>query len=305
MPATPVVPTSSAACFSACCPPCPCTYCSSCSGGYSHYSSQRRCLESHYCRRGANRPLASLPLQVLCTPWPALPRRTGSPATPGPPTSVACASSTSFSVRSLLIYVNFTHGVIRLRTARRRATPALRLAPSCSLKARLKLPHLESDGPTPPVRQHDGVTIAETRSRHGFTYATELIPLPEGPWPVTHRDAAPALRAIDTTLDQGHWTPEPDVRNHPAGATGLLSFTVHEAHCQQAKQKDRRIWKDTYDAYQAAAWNLTGYFLAHSTRLVLPDQPLHIPQIKRQVGCLTFHMQLSHVLRVGHLVKRR
>ena len=93
-----------------------------------------------------------------------------------------------------------------------------RFAPGTLLlfEGTLRFPHLEPDGPTPPVRQHDGVTIAETRSRHGFTYATELIPLPEGPWPVTHRDAAaPALRAIDTTLpgahallDQGHWTPE-------------------------------------------------------------------------------------------------
>ena len=55
-------------------------------------------------------------------------------------------------------------------------------------------------------------------------------------------------------------------------------------------------------------WGLTGYFLdpdlfrllAHSARLQLPGQPLHIPRW-RQVGCLTFHMQLSHVLRVGHL----
>ena len=40
--------------------------------------------------------------------------------------------------------------------------------------------------------------------------------------------------------------------------------------------------------------------LAHSARLQLPEQPLHIP-LWRQTGCLTFHMQLSHVLRVGHL----
>ena len=142
------------------------------------------------------------------------------------------------------------------------------------------------------MRQHDGVTIAETRSLHGFTYATELIPLPEGPWPVTHSDAAaPALRAIDTTvpgahalLDQGHWTPDPDVRDHPAGVASLLPFIVHEAHCQQTEQKDRRLWKDAHDAHQAAPWGLTGYFLdpdlfrlqAHSAQL-LPEQPLHTP----------------------------
>ena len=56
-----------------------------------------------------------------------------------------------------------------------------RFAPSTLLpfEGTLKFPHLELDGPTPPVQQHDGVTIAEMRLRHGFTYATELIPLPE------------------------------------------------------------------------------------------------------------------------------
>ena len=77
-----------------------------------------------------------------------------------------------------------------------------RFAPGTLLlfEGTLKFPHLELDGPIPPVTQHDGVTIAEMRSRHGFTYATELIPLPEGPWPVTCNEAtAPALRAIDTS----------------------------------------------------------------------------------------------------------
>ena len=72
-----------------------------------------------------------------------------------------------------------------------------RFAPGTLLlfEGTLKVPHLELDGPTPPVRQHDGVTIAEARSRHGFTYATELISLPEGPWPVTHKEATvPAVR---------------------------------------------------------------------------------------------------------------
>ena len=40
--------------------------------------------------------------------------------------------------------------------------------------------------------------------------------------------------------------------------------------------------------------------LAHSVRLQLPEQPLQIPTWQ-QAGCLTFHLQLSHVLRVGHL----
>ena len=49
-----------------------------------------------------------------------------------------------------------------------------RFAPGTLLlfEGTLKFPHLEPDGPTPPVRQHDGVTIADTRSRHGFTYAS-------------------------------------------------------------------------------------------------------------------------------------
>ena len=37
-----------------------------------------------------------------------------------------------------------------------------------------------------------------------------------------------------------------------------------------------------------------------SARLQLPEQLLHI-LTWRQAGCLTFHLQLSHVLRVGHL----
>ena len=77
---------------------------------------------------------------------------------------------------------------------------------------------------------------------------------------------------------------------------------------KQAKQKDRRLWKDAHDAHQAAPWGLTGYFLdpdlfqllVHSSRLQLPAQPLHTPWW-RQTGCLIFHMHLSHVLRVGHL----
>ena len=155
------------------------------------------------------------------------------------------------------------------------------------------------------------------RGRHGITHATERILLPEGPWPLTPRDhvTVPTLRAIDPTqpganalLDQGQWTHEPDVRDTPPGTKGLLPFIVHEAHCQQAKQKDKHAWKRAHDAYQAAPFALTGYFLdpdlfqmlAHSARLQLPEQPLHIPRW-RQAGCLTFHLQLSHVLRVGHL----
>ena len=125
----------------------------------------------------------------------------------------------------------------------------------------------------------------------------------------------PTLRAIDPTqpganafLDQGLWTHEPDVRDIPPGTTGLPPFIVHEAHCQQAKQKDKQAWKKSHDAYQAAPFALTRYFLdpdlfqmlAHSARLQLPEQPLHIPSW-RQAGCLTFHLRLSHVLRVGHL----
>ena len=91
-------------------------------------------------------------------------------------------------------------------------------------------------------------------------------------------------------------------------ATGLFPFIAHEAHCLQAKQKDKHLWKTAHDANQAAPWGLTGYFLdpdhfqmlAHSARLQLPEEPLHIPTW-RQAGCLTFHLQLSHILRVGHL----
>ena len=83
----------------------------------------------------------------------------------------------------------------------------------------------------------------------------------------------PTLGAIEPTqprvnalLDHGQWTHKPDVRDPLPTATGL-------SHLFQ--------------------------MLAHSARL--PGEPLHIPTW-RQAGCLTFHLQLSHVLRVGHLL---
>ena len=68
-------------------------------------------------------------------------------------------------------------------------------------------------------------------------------------------------------------------------ATGLLPFIVHEAHCQQAKQKDRHAWKTAHDANQATPWGLTGYFLdpdlfqmlAHSARLQLSSSSTFRP----------------------------
>ena len=55
-----------------------------------------------------------------------------------------------------------------------------RFAPGTLLlfKGELTFSHLNQDGPTPPVTQQDGVTIAVRRGRHSFTHATERIPLP-------------------------------------------------------------------------------------------------------------------------------
>ena len=48
-------------------------------------------------------------------------------------------------------------------------------------------------------------------------------------------------------LDLGQWTHEPDVRDILPTATGLLPFIVHEAHCQQAKQKDKHAWQTAHN----------------------------------------------------------
>ena len=174
-----------------------------------------------------------------------------------------------------------------MRTVRRMATPALRLVPSCSLKVRSAFRIWSQTDPL--VQQHEGVTVLCTDHSMASRTPLSLSPCLNAPWPLTHRDAtAPALQAIDATLpgahallDQGQWTPAPDVRDPPAGAAGLLPFIVDEAHCQQAKQKDRRLWKDAHDAHQAAPWGLTGYFLdpglfrllAHSAR---PEGACHV-----------------------------
>ena len=50
----------------------------------------------------------------------------------------------------------------------------------------------------PPSTQHDGVRIAATRGRHGFTLSTEVAPLPEGPGLSTLLSLQkPTLRVID------------------------------------------------------------------------------------------------------------
>ena len=191
-------------------------------------------------------------------------------------------------------------------------TLALRLALLCSLKGSPPS-HLQLDESTPPATTQ-GEPLLPQRL-HGFTHTTERIPLSEGPWPLAApAGTVPTLGAIEPTqprvnalLDHGQRTHEPDVRDPLPTATGLFPFIVHEAHCLQAKQKDKHAWKTAHDANQTAPWGLTGYFLdpdlfqmlAHSARL--PGEPLHIPTW-RQAGCLTFHLQLSHVLRVGHLL---
>ena len=141
---------------------------------------------------------------------------------------------------------------------------------SRAFDGKLTFPHLQLHGPTPPASTQGEANIAACRGPHGFTYATERILLPERPWPLTEIvDATvPTLRAIEPTqpgvnalLDHGQWTREPDVRDLLPTATGLLPFIVHEAHCQQAKQKDKHAWKTAHDSNQAAPWGLTGYFL--------------------------------------------
>ena len=59
-------------------------------------------------------------------------------------------SSTFSFVRSSRICATFTHGGRRLRTASRRATPALRLAPSCCLRARSSFRTSSLTGPRRP-----------------------------------------------------------------------------------------------------------------------------------------------------------
>ena len=51
----------------------------------------------------------------------------------------------------------------------------------------------------PPSRQHDGVRIAATRGKRGFTLSTEPAPLSEGPWPL--RLAPPTWRTIKRIIN--------------------------------------------------------------------------------------------------------
>ena len=93
-------------------------------------------------------------------------------------------------------------------------------APAVGREAHLTAPPARRVNPTCYVTRgshHSGL-----QEPHGFTHATERILLPKRAW------------------DQGRRTHGPDVRDILPATTGLLPFIVHEAHCQQAKQKDGR-----------------------------------------------------------------
>ena len=81
-----------------------------------------------------------------------------------------------------------------------------------------------------------------------------------GPWlhlPMMLRQPSEPLTqrnlGSNALLNHGQWTHEPDVRDSLPTATGLFPFIVHEAHCLQAKQKDKHAWKTAHDANQAAS----------------------------------------------------
>ena len=101
---------------------------------------QQRSLVCHCCKPREDLPLASLLLRVSCTPWPGSHRRTGSPATHGQLTPVACASSTSSFALPSPIYATSTLGGSRPRTVCRMATLVLCLALLCFLKGSLPSP---------------------------------------------------------------------------------------------------------------------------------------------------------------------
>ena len=134
------------------------------------------------------------------------------------------------------------------RTAHLMATLALRLARSCCSRG------------SSPSR-----TFSKMGQPHLLRHKGKPPSQPAG------GPMASPMRPSGFSCPRAH---EPDVRDTLPTATGLLPFIVHEAHCQQAKQKDKLAWKRAHDAHQAAPWGLTGYFLdpdlfqmlAHSAR---------------------------------------
>ena len=163
VPGTPTVPILSVVCSYASGPPCPCASWSSCMGGCSPCFNQQRSQECHCCKPREDLPLASLLLQASCTPWPGSHRKTGSPATHGQLTPVACMSSTSSFALPSPTYATSTLGSSRLRTVCRMATLGLRLA-LVLFEGTLIFPHLQLDGSTPPASTQGEATISLQRA---------------------------------------------------------------------------------------------------------------------------------------------
>ena len=158
--------------------------------------------------------------------------------------------------------------------------------------------------------------IEAIRGRHGFTFATTPLELPEGPWPraASSTTDRQCVRAFDpesisarVLLNQGQWTAQAGTGDISATAPGLLPFVVHEAKCVQPQQCDPAARQRAREACNAASWGLVGHFLdpallkmlartAHS----LSAEPFHASRW-REATMHNFTVYVHHVMRVGHL----
>ena len=174
--ATPVVPTSSAVCFFACYPPCPCAYWSSCLGGYSHCQSTAvpgAPLLQASGKSASGKPAAASLMHTMA-------RLTSE-------NWLSCHARSADVCGLREFYLLFSPAITDLFHPRRNP-PAnsapdgnTRFAPGTLLlfEGTLSFPHLEPDGPTRSAARRGHRSVH--RSLHGFTYSTQLVPLPERP----------------------------------------------------------------------------------------------------------------------------
>ena len=178
-------------------------------------------------------------------------------------------------------------------------------------------PHGQGGAPRVQHLLEGPAAIEAIRGRHGFTFATTPLELPEGPWPraassTTDRQCVRSLDPESTgarvLLNQGQWTAEAGTGDIPATAPGLLPFVVHEAKCTQPQQRDPAARQRAREACNAAPWGLVGYFLdpalfkmlARTAQLSMPAEPFHAPRW-REATMHNFTVYVHHVMRVGHL----
>ena len=131
-------------------------------------------------------------------------------------------------------------------------------------------PHGQGSAPRVQHLLEGPAAIEAIRGRHGFTFATTRLELPEGPWPraASSTTDRQCVRSLDpesigarVLLNQGQWTAEAGTGDISATAPGLLPFVVHEAKCTQPQQRDPAARQRARKGCNAAPWGLVGYFL--------------------------------------------